>query len=615
MTTIKKTTSALLLLTWVLTATPAAGGPSATKHYDEIFDESGEVRPHYAEVWKIYSRIPKKKREELKAKSVKDFRGDNALLSLPRVVPQAEFEEVLKKGIEQRGTALRMFIQDYYSGKRKAVKAGIISQAVMDRVLERAGEQDVAKYMNPDTTSFWYGPDTIRDSEGNHRIVEDNPGYIGGLGDLRMARESILNSVPKYGDVLESESPEEFYRKVIERYRARANPPNGKIVLIEYDRASQGDEEEGRIRKIFEDYGVEIVLINPHNPKDARLKKRLVTTETGVWLERKTANGHRVRERVGMVMACTEPFDVDPQHPAMRRQKILSDGRNILYHENEVKKWAAAYEDFMEKMKLKLADPLITAKGEREIKNDIKSVDHFRKYKAARDKVRMKLEKLMESGETEAIEAYLRKAFAGAHSLDGVGVPGLLDAIMKNKVSANVTAGTEFIGDKEFYMYVDDLIKFYLGEEPLVPNMPTASMGKDGALDAKLFKKVFESLDKYVIKKVDGRGGSEVWIGPKMSAEEIVKVKELIKNNPEAYIAQRYTAISTLDGYIVDLRVLSDVGPTDVQVSGTPWGRAAPVDGDGKVNISLRGSETAVFVVRDPNACAVESNEALLGDR
>ncbi|MBI3541715.1 MAG: hypothetical protein HY075_00350, partial [Deltaproteobacteria bacterium] len=100
---------------FLVSAATALAGPDS--HYDELFDESGEVRAHYAEVFKIYSRLSKEQRERIRKKSVKDFSGDNALLPLPRVIPEDEFEGTLKKGIEQRGTALRMFIEDYFSGK------------------------------------------------------------------------------------------------------------------------------------------------------------------------------------------------------------------------------------------------------------------------------------------------------------------------------------------------------------------------------------------------------------------------------------------------------------------------------------------------------------------
>src|SRR5262249_3717369 len=163
-----------------------------------------------------------------------------------------------------------------------------------------------------------------------------------------------------------------------------------------------------------------------------------------------------------------EPFDVDPQHPAMRRQKILSEGRNHLHHENELFKWSKDPEAQFKKFEAKLADPDSTASVRRETKSEMRDLENYLSHKIERGKIRFKLTKLMESNETDAIEMFIRKTYPKGHSLDGVGVPGLLDAIFEGKVASNVTAGTEFIGDKEFYMYVDDLIRFYLNEEPLV---------------------------------------------------------------------------------------------------------------------------------------------------
>ncbi|MGK5089347.1 hypothetical protein WDW86_17485 [Bdellovibrionota bacterium FG-2] len=78
---------------------------------------------------------------------------------------------------------------------------------------------------------------------------------------------------------------------------------------------------------------------------------------------------------------------------------------------------------------------------------------------------------------------------------------------------------------------------------------------------------------------------------------------ERIKKDPASYIVQDYTPLSEVEDRIVDLRMISDVGPKDVFVSRTSWRRRLPKSGDGKVNLSQNGLEFAVIVV-DPKGQA-----------
>src|SRR4051812_22325815 len=99
--------------------------------YDEMYDDDGSVRPIYAEIHRVYSKLTRKKKEKLMKDSVKDFEGDNALLPLPRLLGKEEFE-TLRKGIEQRARAITLFLQDHYSGKRRYKKAGIFPAGVLE---------------------------------------------------------------------------------------------------------------------------------------------------------------------------------------------------------------------------------------------------------------------------------------------------------------------------------------------------------------------------------------------------------------------------------------------------------------------------------------------------
>jgi uncharacterized circularly permuted ATP-grasp superfamily protein len=167
--------------------------------------------------------------------------------------------------------------------------------------------------------------------------------------------------------------------------------------------------------------------------------------------------------------------------------------------------------------------------------------------------------------------------------------------------------GVDFVGDKELKSYVDELVRHYLKEEPLLPSIPVERFGVREAsgevrLDEDLLHRVLDdgAHRDWVFKVVDGRGGKGVYIGPKMSEEDRQELLAHIKSDPSRWVVEPYTTPSTLNGHIVDLRMVSQVTPDGVIVSPTPWGRGVPIEGDGKVNLSQAGREFAVAVVPDP---------------
>jgi uncharacterized circularly permuted ATP-grasp superfamily protein len=121
-------------------------------------------------------------------------------------------------------------------------------------------------------------------------------------------------------------------------------------------------------------------------------------------------------------------------------------------------------------------------------------------------------------------------------------------------------------------------------------------------LNEELLNRVIRHPKEYVIKGVNGRGGNQVWIGPKLKAEELKELVEKVTQNPSYYIIQKYTPLSTLDDSIVDLRLLSDVSSEGVITAPVPWGRSIPINGSGKVNLSLEGRETAMLISRAKTA-------------
>ena len=205
----------------------------------------------------------------------------------------------------------------------------------------------------------------------------------------------------------------------------------------------------------------------------------------------------------------------------------------------------------------------------------------------------------------DALESFLRNESEYYTRLDKkMGIEGFWQAYYDGKVNVSYSPGIEFIGDKEFYIYVEDLIKHYLKEEPIIKNIYTRSFRKfkngKGVLDKEMLLDIVEHIDRYVIKGVDGRGGDAVWIGSKMKKKKLKKLVKKIKKDPAAFILQFYTQLSTEEDFIVDLRLLSAVYRNGVITADVAWGRAVSMlFGNGKVNLSDKngnGSETLLLI-------------------
>ncbi|MDG5472794.1 circularly permuted type 2 ATP-grasp protein [Jeotgalibacillus sp. ET6] len=114
-----------------------------------------------------------------------------------------------------------------------------------------------------------------------------------------------------------------------------------------------------------------------------------------------------------------------------------------------------------------------------------------------------------------------------------LGVKGLLEAYRKGNVAILNGIGNGVADDKAMYAYVPEMIRYYLKEEPLIPNVDTYFMRNKEEREWAL-----ERLDELVVKNVGASGGYDMLIGPHASAEEIAVFKEKIEENPSQYIAQ-----------------------------------------------------------------------------
>ncbi|MEX2583707.1 MAG: circularly permuted type 2 ATP-grasp protein [Gemmatimonadota bacterium] len=126
------------------------------------------------------------------------------------------------------------------------------------------------------------------------------------------------------------------------------------------------------------------------------------------------------------------------------------------------------------------------------------------------------------------------------HADSMLGVRGLVKAYAEGNVTLANALGNGVGDDKAIYAYVPDMIRFYLGEEPTLGQVPTYLCLRDDDL-----RYVLDHLDELVVKPVDEAGGYGMLIGPQASAEEITSFRERIRENPRKYIAQPLIELST----------------------------------------------------------------------
>jgi uncharacterized circularly permuted ATP-grasp superfamily protein len=122
-----------------------------------------------------------------------------------------------------------------------------------------------------------------------------------------------------------------------------------------------------------------------------------------------------------------------------------------------------------------------------------------------------------------------------------LGVPGLMRAWKKGNVALANAPGAGVADDKVVYTYVPDMIRYYLSEEPLLPNVPSYLCA-----DKKQREYVLANIENLVVKPANESGGYGMYIGPRESKNRIREIKSKIRKNPRNYIAQPIINLSTV---------------------------------------------------------------------
>ncbi len=126
-----------------------------------------------------------------------------------------------------------------------------------------------------------------------------------------------------------------------------------------------------------------------------------------------------------------------------------------------------------------------------------------------------------------------------------LGVPGLMRAWTAGNVGLANAPGAGVADDKVIYAFVPDLIRYYLDEEPLIPNVETYL-----CYDEKQREYVLNNLDKLVVKPANESGGYGMLVGPHSTKKERETFAQLIQKNPRNYIAQPTLALSTAPTFV-----------------------------------------------------------------
>jgi uncharacterized circularly permuted ATP-grasp superfamily protein len=181
-----------------------------------------------------------------------------------------------------------------------------------------------------------------------------------------------------------------------------------------------------------------------------------------------------------------------------------------------------------------------------------------------------------------------------------LGVPGLMSAYQSGNVTLANAVGTGIADDKAVYSFMPAIVKFYLGEEPILKNVPTWRCREEEHLSY-----VLDNLHELVVKEVHGSGGYGMLIGPASSKVAIEQFRAKLKTYPKNFIAQPTLALSTCPTCVdqgvaprhVDLRPFVLTGRDRVRIVPGGLTRVALKEGSLVVNSSQGGGTKDTWVL------------------
>jgi uncharacterized circularly permuted ATP-grasp superfamily protein len=430
-------------------------GYNRDNFFDEMLDESGQVRPHYGQFCSLFETMGPEEfaekrhsidlaflRQGITFNVYGDSQGTERIFPfdlVPRVIPAKEWE-ILERGLIQRITALNLFLRDIYH-EQKILKDGVIPSFYV-----LSGKHFRREFVGFNVPKDIYihvcGTDLIRGGDGAYMVLEDNGRCPSGVSYVLENRRAMKRSFPDMFERIGVRPVDHYSQDLLKmlQYIAPPGVPNPTIVLLTPGAYNSAYFEHTYLARQM---GIEIVE-----------GRDLVVTDGRVFM--RTTKG------------------LQPVHVIYRR---IDD-------------------DFL--------DPTV-----------------FR-----RDSM--------------------------------LGVPGLVHAYRAGHVSLANSIGTGIADDKVMYYFVPRMIKYYLDQEPIIPNVPTFLASEEADL-----KYILKNLQNLVVKAANESGGYGMLMGPKASSKEIEIFRERIQADPRNYIAQPMISLSrhpthvdgtSFEGRHIDLR-------------------------------------------------------------
>ncbi|MBX9759944.1 MAG: circularly permuted type 2 ATP-grasp protein [Beijerinckiaceae bacterium] len=183
-----------------------------------------------------------------------------------------------------------------------------------------------------------------------------------------------------------------------------------------------------------------------------------------------------------------------------------------------------------------------------------------------------------------------------------LGVPGILNACNAGNLTLSNAVGTGVADDKAMYTYMPEIVRFYLGEEAILKNVPTWR-----CRDSEALSYVLDHLHELVVKEVNGSGGYGMLVGPHATKEERAMFRDKLLADPANYIAQPTLSLSTCPAFVengvaprhVDLRPFVLTGANGSRVVPGGLTRVAMRKGSLVVNSSQGGGTKDTWIIED----------------
>jgi uncharacterized circularly permuted ATP-grasp superfamily protein len=469
--------------------------------YDEMFAAPRQARPHYERLLQRFTELKKDefdRKRELAALTLlrqgvtftvySDEQGTERIFPfdlIPRIISANEWEKI-ERGLEQRITALNLFLHDIYHGQ-SILRDGVIPK---DYVWQAACFRPEFMHFNVPQNIYIHicGTDLVRDRDGNFLVLEDNARCPSGVSYVIQNRQVMRRVFPNLFAQHRVRPVEDYSQELLNvlRYIAPAGKMNPTVVLLTPGIYNSAYFEHSFLARSM---GIEIV-----------------------------------------------------------------EGRDLIARDGKI---------FMRTTKgLQAVDVIY-----RRINDDFLDPSVFRKD-------------------------------------SGLGVPGLVDAHRKGNVSLANSIGTGIADDKVIYHFVPKMIRYYLDQDPILPNVETylASNESDRVF-------ILENLEKLVVKAANESGGYGMLVGSHSTETEREEFRKRIQKEPRNYIAQPIVPLSrspafdddVIGGRHVDLRPYILSGEKIKIIPGALT-RVALCEGSLVVNSSQGGGSKDTWVLEEEPA-------------